>query len=101
MFDILNPNDFSVASSNGGLVTVTNPQNGLNEYTAITLNGTFTSLTLHSAVGIAAIQQFEISGASGVGAIPEPSTWAMMVLGFMGVGFMAYRRKSQASFRLA
>jgi hypothetical protein len=24
-----------------------------------------------------------------------------MILGFMGVGFMAYRRKSQASFRLA
>jgi hypothetical protein len=26
-------------------------------------------------------------------AVPEPSTWAMMILGFMGVGFMAYRRK--------
>jgi PEP-CTERM motif len=26
-------------------------------------------------------------------AIPEPSTWAMMILGFCGVGFMAYRRK--------
>ena len=24
--------------------------------------------------------------------IPEPSTWAMMILGFAGVGFMAYRR---------
>jgi hypothetical protein len=36
-----------------------------------------------------------------VGSVPEPSTWAMMILGFMGVGFMAYRRKSQASFRLA
>jgi hypothetical protein len=27
------------------------------------------------------------------GAVPEPATWAMMILGFMGVGFMAYRRK--------
>jgi len=27
------------------------------------------------------------------GAVPEPSTWAMMLLGFAGVGFMAYRRK--------
>ena len=27
-----------------------------------------------------------------IGAIPEPSTWAMMILGFAGVGFMAYRR---------
>ncbi len=27
---------------------------------------------------------------------PEPSTWAMMILGFAGVGFMAYRRRSRA-----
>lgn len=29
-----------------------------------------------------------------IGAVPEPSTWAMMILGFSGVGFMAYRRRS-------
>jgi hypothetical protein len=28
-------------------------------------------------------------------AVPEPSTWAMMLLGFAGIGFMAYRRKSE------
>jgi hypothetical protein len=34
-------------------------------------------------------------------AVPEPSTWAMMILGFFGVGFMAYRRKqNQPSLRL-
>jgi hypothetical protein len=27
------------------------------------------------------------------GGVPEPSTWAMVILGFLGVGFMAYRRK--------
>jgi hypothetical protein len=26
-------------------------------------------------------------------AVPEPSTWAMMILGFAGVGFVTYRRK--------
>jgi hypothetical protein len=36
-----------------------------------------------------------------VSAVPEPSTWAMMILGFVGIGFMAYRRKGQPSFRLA
>ena len=36
-----------------------------------------------------------------VAAVPEASTWAMMILGFAGVGFMAYRRKSQASLRIA
>jgi hypothetical protein len=30
-------------------------------------------------------------------AVPEPSTWAMMILGFMGIGFMAYRRKLKPS----
>jgi PEP-CTERM motif len=28
-------------------------------------------------------------------AVPEPSTWAMVILGFAGVSFMAYRRKSK------
>ena len=33
------------------------------------------------------------TGAIGaVAAIPEPSTWAMMILGFFGLGFMAYRK---------
>lgn len=27
-------------------------------------------------------------------AVPEPSTWAMMLLGFVGLGFMAYRRRN-------
>lgn len=35
-----------------------------------------------------------------VPAVPESSTWAMMILGFAGVGFMAYRRNSQASLRI-
>jgi hypothetical protein len=30
-------------------------------------------------------------------AVPEPSTWAMMILGFCGVGFIAYRRRNQSS----
>jgi hypothetical protein len=29
-----------------------------------------------------------------ISAVPESSTWAMMILGFFGVGFIAYRRKS-------
>ena len=29
-------------------------------------------------------------------AVPEPSTWAMLLLGFAGIGFIAYRRSKQA-----
>ena len=34
-------------------------------------------------------------------AVPEPSTWAMMLLGFAGLGFMAYRRKNQMALNAA
>ena len=35
-------------------------------------------------------------------AVPEPSTWAMMILGFAGIGFLAYRRKQNGpQLRLA
>ena len=36
-------------------------------------------------------------GIAEVAAVPEPSTWAMMILGFFGVGFMAYRRKQNGA----
>ena len=39
----------------------------------------------------------------GVSAVPEPSTWAMMLLGFAGLGFAGYRRanKGDATFAAA
>jgi uncharacterized protein (TIGR03118 family) len=36
-----------------------------------------------------------------INAVPEPSTWAMMILGFCGVGFMAYRCKSKPTLMAA
>ncbi len=48
-------------------------------------------------------QAFEFDNLT-VASVPEASTWAMMILGFLGVGFLGYRkslRSSGASFRLA
>jgi PEP-CTERM motif-containing protein len=36
-----------------------------------------------------------------IAAVPEPSTWAMMILGLAGVGFMAYRRRNQIALNAA
>jgi hypothetical protein len=36
-----------------------------------------------------------------VSAVPEPSTWAMMILGFAAVGFMACRRKNAMAVNAA
>jgi hypothetical protein len=32
-----------------------------------------------------------------VAAVPEPATWAMMILGFAGVGYMTYRPRKVAA----
>jgi hypothetical protein len=34
-------------------------------------------------------------------AVPEPSTWAMIILGFVGLGFVAHRRKSKPALMAA
>jgi PEP-CTERM motif len=49
--------------------------------------------------GISNLDKFVVDGPTS--AVPEPSTWAMMILGFVGVGFMAYRRKSKPALMAA
>jgi hypothetical protein len=40
-------------------------------------------------------------GILNVSAVPEPSTWAMMLLGFAGIGFTACRRKAKPALMAA
>jgi hypothetical protein len=42
-----------------------------------------------------------LGGNGNVGAVPEPSTWAMLLIGFAGIGFMAYRRKHKTALMAA
>ena len=34
-------------------------------------------------------------------AVPEPSTWAMLLLGFFGIGCLSYRRRTRPQHRAA
>jgi PEP-CTERM motif len=54
-------------------------------------NQLFTEIVLTAATGsgIFETKQIEFSGIPGV--VPEPATWAMMLLGFAGLGFMGLR----------
>jgi hypothetical protein len=58
----------------------------------------------HGFASLSAVYYYEIilpDGLSVAGeqpintAVPEPSTWAMMILGFAGVAFMAHRRRNK------
>ena len=54
-----------------------------------------TGVELTSTSGLKEVKQLDISGFSGV-SVPEPSTWAMMALGLVGVGLAARRRKGRS-----
>jgi hypothetical protein len=72
-------------------------QTDCNRYVTFTdTTGTLTGFSMSSAQN-----SFEITNIS---AVPEPATWAMMILGFLGLGFLGYRKSSGASnptFRMA
>jgi hypothetical protein len=59
------------------------------------------SSQLHVEEGLSAHADLYAEVTSEIPSVPEPSTWAMMILGFAGVGFMAYRRKSQPALMAA
>ena len=42
-----------------------------------------------------------VDNVTGVSAIPETSTWAMLMVGFAGLGFAGYRRTKSAAFSAA
>jgi hypothetical protein len=59
------------------------------------------TLYLYNSVTDSIYDLTNASAQLGVSAVPEPSTWAMMLLGFAGIGFMAYRRKSKPALMAA
>jgi hypothetical protein len=60
-----------------------------------TSNNTLISLMGSSGFSYVGLDNVVLTGPAVTPGVPESSTWAMMLLGFAGVGFMAYRRKSK------
>jgi Protein of unknown function (DUF642)/PEP-CTERM motif len=42
------------------------------------------------------LDDVSVEQVNAVAGVPEPSTWAMMILGFVGIGAMTYRRRRSA-----
>jgi hypothetical protein len=73
----------------------------------ITLTGTddtysYYFIGLKAPVGThnVVIDQIDATFTPSVNGVPEPSTWAMLILGFFGIGFVAYRQKGKPALRL-
>jgi hypothetical protein len=57
--------------------------------------------TFSIASGFSDASDYTLDFSPGIDAVPEPSTWVMMLLGFCGLGFMAYRQKSKLAMLAA
>jgi len=84
-----NPNAFQTLNGLGGAITF----NGPSRYDSIT------DLGLPTIADGPPVDRYD-AGTFMASAVPELSTLAMMILGFLGVGFIAYRGKN-VSFRVA
>jgi hypothetical protein len=58
--------------------------------------GTFFSVFSASNSGFPGFWTLETGGGGG-GSVPEPAGWTMMLIGFAGLGFMAYRARRTAA----
>lgn len=83
--------DIQVAFGGGGQINIENFNSiiGPNVRDQVTNSGT-------GSANVLAAGTFTLTPA-----VPEPSTWAMMILGFLGLGFMAYRRKDKLALSAA
>lgn len=69
--------------------------NGSNRFGVEALNGaTLTGLTINSSNGFGSLTQLRIAPGT-FGAVPEPSTWALMLVGFGAIGASMRRRRAR------
>jgi hypothetical protein len=84
----------------GSSITTTSPGNdvfGSEGNGTIQFIGTFDSISWTNPIA----ENWYGFTVGTVAPVPEPSTWAMLLLGFAGLGYMAYRRNTKAALGAA
>ena len=96
-FSVTLPSAFSGCDSNGDNCTggYLNPEHGFSgwsTYSTAFVAGATTETLSFLAAGSKQVPPFAlISDVSLTGSVPEPSTWAMMLIGFVGLGYAGFR----------
>jgi hypothetical protein len=62
-------------------------------------NETISRVTISSTSQLTDVRQIRIGGFAAASAVPEPSTWALMLLGFGGMGVAMRRTRRQATLQ--
>jgi hypothetical protein len=84
--------DIVIGLGGGGQINIDNGVLGVGDQAAVGAFFTGPKDPSNASGGNNLAGQFEIAAA-----VPEPSTWAMMILGFCGLGVMTYHRKQKGS----
>jgi len=87
-------NQVAAGLGGSGIVFGLTPAEQLQLFTTLNANAGNEIFTVGATFANAQGGPETISAVHLTGAVPEPSTWAMLILGFFSVGFMAYRRRS-------
>ena len=87
----------------GGMLTSSLTIGSLGQFQTVN-TGSFTNVDRVVFDGLGGQGGFELDNValnSAVAAVPEPTTWAMMLAGFGGIGFAMRRRKDKPTMRVA
>jgi PEP-CTERM motif len=96
--------DFVGIPTSGTIAFISDPADRIPEFTILrTVTETSSAIDVSDLLSSGAFAQgFRVSFQSDFEAtVPEPSTWAMLLLGFAGLGFAGWRRASKRGAALA
>lgn len=88
---------------NSSTFPILDPANGDRGLAGSAYVNIFDSFAITGVTFSSSQKAFEFDNVALAGAVPEASTWAMMILGFLGLGFLGYRktRSSNPAFRFS
>jgi hypothetical protein len=89
---------FALLTGASDFVLVDTYTAGINNLNKLLSGGTFDAFRIESSAPIAFFEVKQLSFNAAPGAVPEPGSWAMMLLGFAGIG--ASVRRARKSGRL-
>lgn len=108
--DIFDPLHLGIEGSDGWTQTFTASTMGFFagwKLSSSNFDPAFSKVTLTSTTltvtwdGNVTGDQFDATFTTSVPSVPETSTWGMLLIGFTGVGFVAYRRKNKTALQTA
>jgi hypothetical protein len=87
--------------ADGGTTTFSVGANGSNFINALATNGEVITNVSLTGTNLTSVGQVRLGGVAAFRAVPEPATWAMLIMGFGGVGALMRSKRRSSGRALA